>query len=220
MTITAHTITTVNCNHEPIDVQYLVLHYTAVNLQETLAIFTDPNCKVSAHLVIDVDGTIYEIVPCLNGIAGQAWHAGVSRWNGKEGLGKYALGIELVNLNGNIFEYTEAQYIALNHVIQHLKPLYPALQQAEHIVGHEHIAGFRGKADPGLCFDWKRFFKDNYPNQLVPERLAICPIEWQKVLQTKLQEAAESPESLSAYWRQVSLDTEQFVYHQQLNNTV
>ena len=219
MTITAHTISTVNCDQEPIDVQYLVLHYTAVNLQETLAIFTDPNCKVSAHLVIDVDGSIYEVVPCLSGIAAQAWHAGVSHWNGQEGLGKCAIGIELVNLNGNIFEYTDAQYMALTEVIQHLKLLYPALQQADRIVGHEHIAGFRGKADPGLCFDWKRFFKDNYPDQSMPERLAVCPVEWQQVLQAKQLEAAESVDDLSAYWRQVSLDTEQFVYHQQLNKT-
>ena len=65
-------------NHDPIKipVEFLILHYTSVSLAKTLEIFQNPKAKVSAHLVIDPKGTVYELVSCLNGLCHKAWHAG------------------------------------------------------------------------------------------------------------------------------------------------
>jgi len=165
-----------------ISVEFVVIHYTAATLERTLEIFTSTKSEVSAHLVIDRDGVVYELVECLGGVAKRAWHAGKSRFEcahagGRrlvEGFNDCSIGIELVNLNGNVFKYTEAQYASLFALIDSLKSLYPALQNPESIVGHEQIAGFRGKADPGRCFEWERLFAVCYPNQGAPMRPAIC----------------------------------------------
>jgi N-acetyl-anhydromuramyl-L-alanine amidase AmpD len=68
----------------------------------------------------------------------------------------FSIGIEIINLNGNLFPYTEAQYAALTELLAHLIRRFPVLARAGRIVGHEDIAGFRGKCDPGVLFDWAR----------------------------------------------------------------
>ena len=197
-----------NCDLRGIPVEYLILHYTAVDLQGSLNIFMNPDCAVSAHLLIDLDGAVYELVDCLGGTAFRAWHAGVSRWADSEGLNDNAIGIELVNYNGNVFPFTDAQYETLERVITELKSHYPALQNPERILGHEQIAGFRGKADPGLCFDWKRFFHTCYPGREVPGREAACPLDLQKsLMQFKSLEPSEREER-SRLWQSISSLTE------------
>lgn len=160
-----------------------MLHYTALSLEATLERFLDPTTQVSAHIVIGQAGEVYEVVPCFAGGALRAWHAGRSRLrvsdeNGQErvveGFNDRSIGIELVNLNGNLFEYTEAQYAALFEVIRRLQAVYPALTKPEAIVGHEQIAGFRGKADPGRFFSWERLFAVCYQGLTAPDRRPRC----------------------------------------------
>ena len=158
------TVRSPNFTDLDIPVEFVVLHFTAATLDRTLEIFTDPGSEVSAHLVIDRDGSIYEVVPCLGGAARRAWHAGKSRMelstNGDsqliESFNDRSIGIELVNLNGNLFPYTEAQYASLFGVIERLTSL------------------FRGKSDPGLCFEWERLFAVCYPNLGAPRRAPVC----------------------------------------------
>lgn len=165
-----------------IPVEYVVVHYTASDLKRTLEILTDPATEVSSHIVIDRDGAVYELVPCLDGTALRAWHAGKSRLevqgrSGSEVIESFndrSIGIELVNLNGNLLPYTEAQYASLVGVVERLKRVYPALNKPESVIGHEQIAGFRGKCDPGLRFEWQRFFAVCYPNQGAPRRAPVC----------------------------------------------
>ena len=162
-----------------IGVDYVVIHYTAATLERTLAIFMNPASEVSAHIVIDRDGSVHELVPCFDGSALRAWHAGKSRLDSQdgtliEGFNDRSIGIELVNLNGNIIPYTEAQYAALFKTIERLKGSYPALAKPESIVGHEQIAGFRGKCDPGILFEWERLFSVCYPNGGMPARSPLC----------------------------------------------
>jgi N-acetylmuramoyl-L-alanine amidase len=165
-----------------IPVEFVVIHYTAATLERTLELFSSPSTEVSAHLVVDRDGTVYELVECLGGVAKRAWHAGRSRFECGhsgvrrviEGFNDCSVGIELVNLNGNVFSYTEAQYASLFALIDSLKARYPALHNPDAVVGHEQIAGFRGKADPGRCFEWDRFFSVCYPNQGAPTRASHC----------------------------------------------
>ena len=142
----------------------------------------DRATEVSAHIVIDRDGAVYEVVDCLNGAAKRAWHAGKSRYEVSrgservhiEGFNDRSIGIELVNLNGNIFPYTEAQYSSLFALLEVLKGLYPNLSSPDAIVGHEQIAGFRGKCDPGRLFEWERLYSVCFPHLGLPERRPLC----------------------------------------------
>ncbi len=159
---------------KPIPVQFAVLHYTAQSLKGSLNIFLSHSHPVSCHILIDEKGALYEIVPCTKGLCQKAFHAGHSRFLDSEALwenfNRFSLGIELVNWNGNVFPFSENQYASLFALLSQLKKLYPALEKPERILGHEHIAGFRGKADPGYLFDWPRLFKTVYPGQKAPQR--------------------------------------------------
>ena len=204
-----------NCDQRPIDVRFLVLHYTAVDLARTLAIFADPLRKAAAHLVVDRDGSVYECVPCWEGVTLRAWHAGQSRWHDGDGawetLNDWSIGVELVNLNGNLFPYTDAQYSALEQIVNHVQRCYPALHDANAVLGHEQIAGFRGKADPGWHFDWERFFALVYPRQPAPQRLPACPSTLRAALAGVAHAALAGGEPASAFWEQLSLLTERAV---------
>ena len=188
-----------NRDSRTIPVEFLVLHYTAVDLQHTINIFMNPDMGVSAHLVIDTDGAVYELVNCLDGQPQRAWHAGVSQWQQWQGFNDFAIGIELVNYNGNIFEFTDKQYSSLKNVVTRLKPHYPALQNPERILGHEHIAGFRGKADPGHCFDWPRFYRDSFGDTVYPDRQGLLPKKLQQSLkQLGSSEPSEQQKSMNS----------------------
>ena len=74
--------------------QYLVMHFTAGrDATSSIASLCNKASKASAHVVICRDGSVTQLVP-FNRVA---WHAGVSRWQGLEGMNRYALGIELDN---------------------------------------------------------------------------------------------------------------------------
>lgn len=207
-----HRIHSPNFDPHPVEVRFLVIHYTAVDLARTLEIFTDPARKAAAHLVVDTDGAIYECVPCWDEPARRAWHAGVSRWHDGatnwEALNDWSIGVELVNYNGNILPFTAAQYAALAAIVAHLRRRCPALMHATAVLGHEQIAGFRGKADPGWQFDWSRFFAQCYPDQPAPQRSPVCPPALRDALARLAEVAPHERTAANAFWERVSLLTE------------
>jgi N-acetylmuramoyl-L-alanine amidase len=164
-----------NFSDREIAVEFVVLHYTACSLAHTLEIFYDPSRKVCSQFVIDEGGAIHDLGGFWNGPILQGAHAGVSRFEiqGRvwEALNTCSVGIEMVNFNGNIFPYPDGQYAAVIDTLKHLTQRFPALQDPHRIVGHEQIAGFRGKADPGHCFDWQRVFVGVYgARKDIPQR--------------------------------------------------
>lgn len=106
--------------------------------------------RVSAHFLIERDGTVTQFVSCLE----RAWHAGVSLFEGRENCNDFSLGIELEGTDDQPF--TDAQYEALSALSGQLCRAYPAIT-AERICGHSDIAPGR-KTDPGDYFEWPRFF--------------------------------------------------------------
>ncbi|UVD36489.1 lysin A, N-acetylmuramoyl-L-alanine amidase domain [Rhodobacter phage RcXuper] len=73
---------------------FIVMHYTAGwEVKSTLQTFANRSSKVSAQFTIDIDGTIYQHVPCNK----RAWHAGPSSYNGVKNLNDHSIGIEFVN---------------------------------------------------------------------------------------------------------------------------
>ncbi len=201
-----------NCDPRPIVVELLVLHATAADLATTLRLLADPEHGASAHLVVAEDGEAYELVPCLTEPARRAWHAGRSRWIEGEGswenLNDWSIGIELVNRNGNLFAYTDAQYTALARLIDELRGRYPALDDPGRVVGHEHIAGFRGKVDPGFQFDWVRLFREAYPQRRAPARQPVLRSDRRDALGRLAAAASMETRSSHEFWMALSLLTE------------
>lgn len=133
-------------------VDMLILHYTGM---ESAAAALDRLCsaeaKVSAHYLIDEDGTVWRLVAEER----RAWHAGVSSWRGRSDINSASIGIELVN-PGHEFGYRpfpEPQMAALEALGRDILPRHPILPW--HVLGHSDVAPQR-KTDPGELFDWPR----------------------------------------------------------------
>lgn len=105
--------------------------------------------RVSAHFLIERDGAITQFVSCLD----RAWHAGISRFEGREACNDFSLGIELEGTDD--LPFTVEQYQALITLTRQLQAAYPAIT-THRICGHSDVAPGR-KTDPGPAFDWTRF---------------------------------------------------------------
>jgi N-acetylmuramoyl-L-alanine amidase len=136
----------------PIDM--LVLHYTGMESAEAaLERMCDPAApganKVSAHYMIDEDGTVVSMVAEDK----RAWHAGEAFWRGETDINGRSVGIELVN-PGHEFGYRDfasAQMAALEALAKEILARHPI--EAQNVVGHSDVAPGR-KTDPGERFDW------------------------------------------------------------------
>ena len=127
--------------------------------------------KVSSHFFIFRTSELLQFVSCND----RAWHAGASRYRGRDNCNDDSIGIELEGLEGEHFEtaqyealaelclvlirleglegllFEDAQYETLTSLCAAILLHYPI----KHIAGHEHIAPGR-KIDPGKGFDWSR----------------------------------------------------------------
>jgi len=135
----------------PVDM--LVLHYTGMETAAAaLTRLCDPAAKVSAHYLVDEDGSVVRLV----GEDRRAWHAGVAFWRGNTDINARSVGIELVN-PGHEFGYRpfpEAQTAALIDLARDIVGRHTI--PARNVVGHSDVAPAR-KMDPGELFDWPRF---------------------------------------------------------------
>jgi N-acetylmuramoyl-L-alanine amidase len=133
---------------EPVDI--LVLHYTGMQSAEAaIARLCDPASRVSAHYVVEEDGTVWRLVVEDR----RAWHAGVSEWRGHETLNGRSIGIEIVN-PGHDWGYRPfpaVQMAAVRDLCRDILGRHPI--PARNVVAHSDIAPDR-KQDPGELFDW------------------------------------------------------------------
>jgi AmpD protein len=102
--------------------------------------------RVSAHFLVRRDGALLQFVRCVD----RAWHAGESRWRGRERCNDYSVGIELEGTDDVLFE--PAQYERLAELTRALCSRYPIAD----IRGHSDVSPGR-KTDPGPHFDWQRY---------------------------------------------------------------
>lgn len=137
-------------------IDFLVLHHVEANSADH-AIEQFLKHEVSAHFLIDQIGRIFELVD-ENDIA---YHAGVSFWNGCEGLNKNSIGVEFVNSAPFSKKFEDAQMIAGVELCKYLVAKYKL-----EVVGHSDIAYNKEtglldrKQDPSHLFDWK-FLAEN-----------------------------------------------------------
>ncbi len=137
---------------DPPRIDMLVLHYTGMrSAAAALDRLCDPQARVSAHYVVEEDGTIWRLVAETQ----RAFHAGVSFWEGERDLNFVSIGVEIVN-PGHEWGYrpfAEPQMAAVEWLCRDILSRHPI--PAHRIVGHSDIAADR-KTDPGELFDWPR----------------------------------------------------------------
>ncbi|MFG6447936.1 N-acetylmuramoyl-L-alanine amidase [Roseateles sp. BYS180W] len=137
-------------------VQFVVLHYTALDQARSLQVLTQPR-GVSAHyLVGDAPVRIYQLVDEQY----RSWHAGVSHWGINAGLNSSSIGIEIVNPGykdtpqGHVYApYPKAQIDAVIALLRDISARHRI--RPERILGHADLAPGR-KQDPGPQFPWRR----------------------------------------------------------------
>jgi N-acetylmuramoyl-L-alanine amidase len=133
----------------------LLLHYTGMpSRAEALARLCDPAARVSAHYLIDEDGTVFRLVAEKR----RAWHAGQACWAGERDINGCSIGIELAN-PGHEWGYRRfpdlqmEALIALAGDVLARHPIAPA-----RVLGHSDVAPQR-RQDPGELFDWARLVR-------------------------------------------------------------
>lgn len=195
-----------------IPVKFVVLHYTACDLRQTLEIFCDRARKVCAHFVIDDNGDLYDLGEFLTGPIRLGAHAGESVFKigdiSYQTFNNFSIGIELVNLNGNVFPFAEAQYETLIELMSRLKARFSELNDPNRVVGHEQIAGHRGKADPGRKFDWPRFYRAVYGPGPAPVRESVCSPERAVLLKDLIDATPTDQRRRPEFWSRLSSDLE------------
>ncbi|AXI99979.1 N-acetylmuramoyl-L-alanine amidase [Cyclonatronum proteinivorum] len=159
----------------------IVIHYTGgPSLRSAVNTFKNPEVRASAHIVIDYDGSVVQLIPFNR----RAWHAGQSQWGERTSLNQYSIGIEIVNpgylmQHGNIWygmfqdRYEADKVIQAVHAneqkprwwrvfepeqIAACKALCEALIETyniKEILGHDEISPGR-KQDPGPAFPLER----------------------------------------------------------------
>lgn len=148
----------------------LVLHYTGMQTaQAAIDRLCDPEARVSAHYVVDEDGSILRLVPEER----RAWHAGKGVWQGESDCNAASIGIEIVN-PGHEFGYRafpEAQVAAVIDLVADIRSRW-SIPDAR-IIGHSDLAPDR-KEDPGELFPWKRLAGEGHGLwfEPAPERIA------------------------------------------------
>ena len=128
-------------------VELVVLHYTVLDCAEALDRLCDPVVEVSAHYLIDRDGTVLSLVDETH----RAWHAGAGTWRGEGDVNSRSIGIELANSGAEPF--ADPQMLSLERLLADILGRH-ALPPAA-VIGHSDMAPDR-KSDPGARFDWRR----------------------------------------------------------------
>lgn len=158
----------------------IIIHYTAgADALSSANYLSRSDVQASAHLVISRNvANIYQLVPFDT----EAWHAGLSEYNGRRGYNSYSIGIELDNY-GKLQRRDDGFYtdfgrkVPDNEVYQdgrgywhryngnEIQKAYQICQllcqnyNIKEILGHEDISPGR-KFDPGPAFPMDNFRDD------------------------------------------------------------
>jgi N-acetyl-anhydromuramyl-L-alanine amidase AmpD len=160
--------TSLGCEPRRQPVTVLVLHHTAGSLPSSLEILQgkDPKHRVGIHYVVtdEPKPRVIRMVP----EAMAAFHAGKSSWGKLEGLNQHSVGIEVINYDGNVYPYSDAQadiIFALCAEIIRRHDIKPW-----NIVAHSDIAVGR-KIDPGSKFPWAKLARLGIGASPLPDEL-------------------------------------------------
>ena len=160
-------------------VKSLVMHFTAVDYEQSLKFLVNEGGGVSSHYLIPkLNDSTYpkrdiEVLQLVNETE-RAWHAGRSYWQGRSGLNDSSIGIEIVNVPECterdvppgfikpkalcIFpEFEDKQIALLIELSKGILARNPDISPTS-VVGHSDIAPSR-KNDPGPRFPWQKLYE-------------------------------------------------------------
>jgi N-acetyl-anhydromuramyl-L-alanine amidase AmpD/CubicO group peptidase (beta-lactamase class C family) len=160
-------------------VKSLVMHFTAVDYEQSINFLVNEGGGVSSHYLIPkLNDATYpkkyiEILQLVDETE-RAWHAGRSYWQGRSGLNDSSIGIEIVNVPECIERdvppgfikpkamciYPEFEHKQIDLLISLSKDILarnPDITPTS-VVGHSDIAPSR-KNDPGPRFPWQKLYE-------------------------------------------------------------
>ncbi|KOV75177.1 amidase [Streptomyces sp. NRRL WC-3723] len=127
----------------------VIIHVTQETYTDTLAIFSNPQKKVSAHYVVrSADG---HVAQCVHE-ADIAWHAGNWSYNTR------SIGIEHEGWIDRPAYFTDALYEESAKLTAAICAKYGIPRDREHIIGHYQVPG-TDHTDPGPNWDWVRYIR-------------------------------------------------------------
>ncbi|MBC2864414.1 N-acetylmuramoyl-L-alanine amidase [Streptomyces mexicanus] len=130
-------------------VDRVIIHVTQETYASTLAIFQNPQKKVSAHYVVrSADG---HIAQCVRE-ADVAWHAGNWDYN------THSVGIEHEGWVDKPAYFTDALYQESARLTAAICDRYGIPKDRAHILGHYEVPG-TDHTDPGPNWDWVRYIR-------------------------------------------------------------
>jgi N-acetyl-anhydromuramyl-L-alanine amidase AmpD len=141
------------CEPRKAPVTCLILHHTAGSLPSSLEILQgkDPKHKVGIHYVVtdEPKPRVIRMVP--ENLA--AYHAGKSAWGQLNGLNQHSVGIEIINYDGNVYPYSDAQADILFALCEEIIRRHDI--KPWNVLAHSDISVGR-KVDPGTKFPWAK----------------------------------------------------------------
>lgn len=127
----------------------MIIHVTQATYANTLAIFQNPQKKVSAHYVVrSADGHVAQCVRERN----VAWHAGNWDYNTR------SIGIEHEGWVDKPAYFTNALYEESARLTATICDQYGIPKDRAHILGHYEVPG-TDHTDPGPNWDWTRYIR-------------------------------------------------------------
>jgi N-acetylmuramoyl-L-alanine amidase len=168
-------------------VQYLIIHYTAVDEEESFYLLNSAHWPASSHYLITDPPPRKNNLPVVYQLVDEsdrAWHTGASQWGSHRNLNASSIGIEIVNFgyleedDPDRFNYHDWIALGKPYILaeERLWPHYGEEQMdalvaltkdiverygivPEYVLAHSDIAPTR-KSDPGPLLPWERLYNE------------------------------------------------------------
>lgn len=139
--------------NRPVDmaIDKIIIHETEGELQSVLDLFRSSTAYASCHYVINVDGTVYQMVRLKD----LPWHAGNWWFN------MHSACIEVIGYAAK-GSFTEPQYRSTSEVVKYVGKRYSIPLDRAHVLGHDNVpattqAGIANMhTDMGPYWNWQK----------------------------------------------------------------